>query len=287
MAATVSLPIYSIDDITRTYREVPGHIGTRRHIERYSENPDDIRDIALQGLDLSGVKSALDLGCGYGFFTEKLARRLQPGAEITGIDLVDEGCRDVFLNTVTQAGGSGRFLAAHADTIADMPDALFDIVYASYSLYFFPDLISDIARILKPHGFFLTITHSQESLREIIRFIPAACSSGLAITRLLRMFSAENGRSQLQEYFNSIEQLPYLNRLVFPHESIDDCCDYLSKKQGLLFKEVAQNTPQELDRTVNHFLMEIRQHVELNRCLAITKNDCVFRCRNPKRDKEQ
>jgi len=142
MAATVSAPIYSIDDITRTYRAVPDHQGTRRHIERYSENPDDIRDIALRGLDLSGVQSALDLGCGYGFFTEKLAPRLQPGAEITGIDLVDKGCRDVFLNTVSLAGASGRFIAAHADCITHMPSARFDIVYASYSLYFFPHLIA-------------------------------------------------------------------------------------------------------------------------------------------------
>ncbi len=282
MAATVSLPIYSIDDITRTYREVPDHLGTRRHIERYSENHEDIREIALQGLDLSGVKSALDLGCGYGFFTEKLARPLQPGAEITGIDLVDEGCRDVFLRTISEAGCTGRFIASHADCITDMPGALFDIVYASYSLYFFPHLISDIARILKPHGLFISITHSQESLREIIRFIPAARSRGLSITRLLRMFSAENGKSQLQEHFDSIEQLPYPNRLIFPHESIDDCCDYLSKKRGLLFKEVAQTRPQELDTTIQRFLKDIRQHAEQNRCLAITKNDCVFRCRNPK-----
>ena len=282
MAGAVPLPIYSIDEITRTYREVSDHMGTRRHIARYSENPDDIRDIALQGLDLSGVKSALDLGCGYGFFTEKLAGLLQPGTEITGIDLVDEGCRNVFLRTVSEAGCTGRFLASHADCITDMPDALFDCVYASYSLYFFPHLISDIARILKPHGLFITIAHSEESLREIIRFIPAACSSDLAISRLLRMFSAENGRSQLQEHFDSIEQLTYLNRLVFPYESIDDCCDYLSKKRGLLFKEVAQTNPQELDTTIERFLMDIRQHAELNRCLTITKNDCVFRCRNPK-----
>jgi len=112
--------------------------------------------------------------------------------------------------------------------------------------------------------------------------LTAARSRGLAITRLLRMFSAENGRSQLQEYFDSIEQLPYPNRLVFPHENIEDCCDYLSKKRELLFKEVAQTRPQELDTTIQRFLIDIRQHAEQNRCLAITKNDCVFRCRNPK-----
>jgi SAM-dependent methyltransferase len=163
-----------------------------------------------------------------------------------------------------------------------MPSVLFDIVCASYSLYFFPHLISDIARILKPGGLFIAITHSQKSLREIIRLIPAACSRQLAISRLLRLFSAENGTAQLRKHFALVERLPYPNRLVFPHESIEDCCDYLFKKRELLFKEIAGNRPRELDRAAKHFLETIRQHAEQQHSFTITKDDCVFRCRNPK-----
>lgn len=272
--------IYSPDEIARTYRRVPDHLETRRHIVRYSENQEDIRDVALGSLDLSGMRSALDLGCAYGFFTEKLARCLQPGADITGIDIVDEGCRELFLRAISKAGCAGRFIAAHADYITGMPSAAFDIVCASYSLYFFPHLIAEIARILKPEGLFITVTHSEDSLGEIIDFLPAH-PGGLAISRLLRTFSAENGQAQLKESFNSIECIPYPNRLVFRHEDIEDCCDYLAKKRDLLFKEVAYTSPDELDTAVNLFLSRIREHAHRNRVLTITKNDCIFRCRSP------
>ena len=50
---------------------------TRCLIARYSINRRDIREIALEKLDLSSFKDILDLGCAYGFFTERLAGRLK------------------------------------------------------------------------------------------------------------------------------------------------------------------------------------------------------------------
>lgn len=278
--------IYSVDDITRTYKAVPEHIGTRRYIQRYSENREDIRDVALRGLDLGGVLKALDLGCSYGFFTEKLVRYLGRKAHITGIDLVDEGNRASFLGILREAGLAGRFLAGRADHIRTMAEGSFDLVVASYSLYFFPHLIGDISRILKPEGVFIALTHTEDSLKELIRLLPLSRAGGPAhqepaISRLFRVFSMENGEERLIEHFRTVERIPYPNRLVFPYESIEDCYDYVSKKRHLIFKDFRDADPHGLDGIVNEFFERIENYAQQKKVLEITKDDCVFRCHDP------
>lgn len=284
--------IYSIDDIARTYKEVPDHIETRRHISRYSENPHDIREIALRGLDMKVVKTALDLGCAYGFFTEKLSEYLKKGSYITGIDIIDEGNRSSFLQILDNSGCEGRFVAGNAEYIQTMQSGSFDLIVASYSLYFFPHLIGEIARVLKPGGVFIALTHSEESLKEIIKLIPmpdnAMKGSGEAvrepaISRLLRVFSMENGEGQLKEYFGRVETISYSNKLIFPHEKIDDCFDYVSKKRDLLFKEVIDADPGGLEEAMKDFFSRIKEYALKSKVLEITKNDCIFRCYSPKK----
>jgi len=280
--------IYSTDDIAGTYTAVDEHIGKRRHIRRYSENRDDIRDVALRGLDVTGTVRALDLGCSYGFFTEKLVRCLGPQADITGIDLIDEGNRACFLRILRDAGSSGRFIAGKADLIKTMADGSFDLVAASYSLYFFPHLIGEISRILSRDGVFVALTHTEDSLKELIGLIPLPGSGEEvrrepAISRLFRVFSMENGEERLKDYFGTIERIPYPNRLVFPLEHIEDCYDYVLKKRTLMFKETLDTDPGRLDGIVEEFFRRVRASAREKRVLEITKDDCVFRCRDPLR----
>jgi len=281
--------LYSVEDIQKTYEAVRDHMETHRLISRYSINRQDIREIALEGLDLTGVEKALDLGCAYGFFTEKLAGRLKEGATVTGLDLVDEANRDPFLEVVDSIGYQGRFVAGNADLIGDMDSGSLDLVVASYSLYFFPHLIGEIARVLRPNGIFVAITHTESSLQEVIRLIPACIRSvGLeapgepAIGRLLRVFSLENGEAQLRGHFGRIERIPFENDLSFPQGDIDACIDYLGKKQNLLFKEVFDTNPKRIDEALSFFYRELRENAHRQGSVVITKDDCVFRCFDPR-----
>jgi len=280
--------LYSIEDIRKTYEAVPDHVETRRLISRYSVNREDIRESALGGLDLTGVEDALDLGCAYGFFTAKLARRLKKGATVTGLDLVDEANRDLFLAVVDSMGYRGRFVAGSADLIGEMASDSLDLVVASYSLYFFPHLIGEIARVLRPNGVFITITHTESSLQEVIRLIPGCIRSvGLevpeepAIGRLLRVFSLENGEAQLKGHFGRIEKIIFENDLSFPLDNIEACIDYLGKKQNLLFKEIFDTNPQRIDEALSCFYRELRESARRHGAVVITKDDCIFRCFAP------
>ena len=62
------------------------HAAVSALIRSRSTNLTDVRDAVLHGLDLSGARAVLDLGCGFGFMTEVVARRVAPDAEIVGVD---------------------------------------------------------------------------------------------------------------------------------------------------------------------------------------------------------
>jgi SAM-dependent methyltransferase len=281
--------LYSIEDIRKAYDAVQNHVRARQLITCYSVNREDIRDRALSGLDMTGVESVLDLGCAYGFFAEKLAGRLQEGASIEGIDLIDKTNRELFLNAVDLMGYRGRFTVGSADLIKNMAGNSFDLVAASYSLYFFPHLIGEIARILRPNGVFITITHSEFSLQEVIRFIPRCIRSiGLealgepAIRKLLQVFSLENGEKWLKGHFGKIEKIVFKNALSFPLDNEDDCIDYLEKKKNLLFKEIFETAPQRVEEVLSSFYHDIRESARERGTVVITKDDCVFRCFEPR-----
>ncbi len=78
-------------------------------IRRHSTNPIDVRDAVLADLDLGFARQVLDLGCGFGFMAEALARRVAPQAQIIGIDACAAN-EAPFLARVAATGRTGRFV---------------------------------------------------------------------------------------------------------------------------------------------------------------------------------
>lgn len=282
--------LYSRQDIRKTYELIQEHMRTKAIIREHALNRRDIREVALEGLDLSAVRRVLDLGCGYGFFTEKLQGRLHQGAHILGIDLVDRENRRVFLQTVKDIGYEGEFVRSRADIIRSMDESSFDMAIASYSLYFFPHLVGAIARVLSPEGVFVAVTHSKYSLREVTSFVPRCMErmgivppGEIMINRLFRAFSLEEGEEMLSPFFGRVERVIYENDLLFPLDRIGECIDYLDKKKHLIFKEVMENHPQKVGDMVSYFNDMVFAYAKEHGRIVLTKDDAVFRCFRPRR----
>ncbi|HOO70592.1 MAG TPA: class I SAM-dependent methyltransferase [Spirochaetota bacterium] len=280
--------MFSIEEIERTYEKVHDLLITRHIIKTYSINKSDIRDVALNALDLSGKLKILELGCGYGFFIEKLAGRIHPDAVIIGIDLVEKN-REPFLNSVAASGYKGEFIRGNASLINSMTNISFDLIIASYSLYFFPDLVDDISRLLSDDGIFIVLTHSKNSLQEALNFLPQCIQAigfdlphELMINRLFSSFSSENGRKKLGNHFNMIEKINYNNTLVFGIENIDDCIYYLVKKRNLIYKEILDIDHEVVVKLESLLAQRIYSHVATHGNISLNKDDAVFRCMMPK-----
>jgi SAM-dependent methyltransferase len=230
--------------------------------------------VALAGLELGAVRRVLDLGCGFGFLTARVMPRVARDAVVVGVDAC-EANRIPFVEAVTRAGRRAEFHAMKVEAQLPWADGSFDLVLASYSLYFFPAVLGEIARVLQPGGLFLTIAHSEGSFHSLYA-VAGVEGYQTPLYALLRRFSAENGREQLARHFRDVEQFEYRNYLQFAPEQVDDLRQYVRCKIPMLLPrcEPSEEPPRELEQRLAAMLGQGHPFV-------IEKDDAVFRCRRP------
>lgn len=216
-------------EITKSYADLEFHRTISTLIKKHSENKADIRAIAMGLIDWGRVGKMLDLGCGYGWFEEGLASRLE---FIHGVDYLEENGQS-FLKVAGAISERARFDKLLLPSRIDAPDQSFDFVLSAYSLYFFPGVLGEIKRLLKTDGVFMAITHSQKMMEEGQKFFDFK-----NLRKIIRNFSAENGRAILRQYFSDVKEFDYLNALVFTAESSDDLSRYIEFKREFISKDV-------------------------------------------------
>jgi SAM-dependent methyltransferase len=117
-------------------------------------------------LDRSSCTQVLDLGCGTGGDCLALARR---GLEVTGIDYSDVAV----LRAQEKARHEGLavvFLQADMTQPLPFAEGRFDAVMSNVAFHSFPDrllrsILNEVARILRPGGFFLFHVNSLEDMQ--------------------------------------------------------------------------------------------------------------------------
>jgi ubiquinone/menaquinone biosynthesis C-methylase UbiE len=100
---------------------------------------------------LSGPLRVLDLGCGTGEITRRLAQRY-PQADVLGVDILEANLERA--RASGDAGGRIRYAVGDAFAL-DGADAAFDLVvcrHMSQAVPDFPRVLAEIARVLRPGG---------------------------------------------------------------------------------------------------------------------------------------
>ena len=272
--------------IIEVFLDVEAHRLTADIIRRHSTNRKDIRELALEGLDLRHCRAILDLGCGFGFFTEALRGRVHPDACVKGVDIIED-YGPLYLGACRRAGLRGAFFHPDAGVhiIREYDARSFDLVLCSYALYFFPEIIPDISRVLRPEGLFISITHSPENMGELIgaardalRTKQMLSENTLPIERVIRRFSTENGRELLSPWFESIRAVDYPNTLVFSSADLQDLVGYFRFKSPFFLSGTGFPPA-----VVSELL---RQHLEgllrPGQPFRISKDDTVFIAAKPR-----
>ncbi|MBP7342437.1 MAG: class I SAM-dependent methyltransferase [Smithellaceae bacterium] len=270
--------------IRQVFRNVQKHRQIEQLIRRFSSAKEDIRLAALDRTDLSSCRTVLELGCAFGAFTEALKSRLHPEACITGLDIIAE-YGPFFREACARAGYPGRFSPAGVESIRKFPSASYDLILCSYALYFFVDMIPQIARILKKDGLFITITHDECNMQELIHLTRATLKEHgllgdnrlLPVESILRQFSAANGRERLGPYFGDIRALEFPNTLVFQPWEIYFFVDYYQFKSPFFLLDTGADK-RKMVRTLLHKLQDIGAG---RKVISMCKDDAIFLCRLP------
>jgi ADP-ribose pyrophosphatase YjhB (NUDIX family)/SAM-dependent methyltransferase len=275
-------------EIDQVYRDLDLHQAANCIVYGHSVNTEDIRDFALRGVDFSRVHNILDLGCGFGFSTLGFRGKLRPGTHIVGLD-IQETYQRPFLQACDSVGAIGEFHASDVAELATYPPHAFDLVFSCYSLYFFPGAVPDIARVLTDHGTLVAVTHSQETLAELIRLIPPTLESLgigvpeiLAIQKLLRTFSSETGESLLRPSFAEVKRQVFSNRLRFGPDELRHVEVYLTMKKRLLLKEVYEASPDSVGAALDRIMAALAKEAAASGAVEFQKDDAVFVCREPR-----
>ncbi len=257
------MPIFSDHDIEYSYYDSEAHLRVQRLITEHSTNKEDIRTIAFSDIDFSKVHRILDLGCAFGYSILGLNKRIQPGTQIVGFDL-QESYQKPYLDACRKIGANGEFHISDVAELATYPAHFFDLVISSFSMYFFPGSVENIAGVLKDDGVFVAITHSEDILRELIQHIPGVMEDMgvklpeiLCIQRLFQEFSCENGKELLHPFFAEITQKPFLNRLRFAQKELSKFIDYVEMKKHFFFKEAYEENPDTVTSVLDSVMAEI------------------------------
>ena len=226
-------------------------------IKSHSENPVEVREVIKEALDWKGIRSILDLGCGYGWFEEALGGRF---ALVAGIDTLEEN-RASFLKVARRISDEALFYRMHLPCPIPLDSSSFDLIVSCYSLYFFPESLPEIFRLLQPDGTAVIVTHSEAMLGEGEEFFRFR-----ELRRLIERFSAENGEGLLRNYFALVTSIDYSNYLIFDADDGEDLAAYIRFKGDFISRDA---DPEEVRERL---LQELRSRGSLR----FNKNDRIF-----------
>ncbi len=111
-------------------------------------------------LDLLGDvkgKAVLDVACGEGHFSRKLAEQVKGDIQITGID-ASKKLIDIAQKRNEAFSHSIKFLVGDASRLEGLSSNSFDVAICNMALMFikrYEDTIQEVARVLKPQGLFV------------------------------------------------------------------------------------------------------------------------------------
>lgn len=181
----------------------------------FSENQQGWFEWIYEQCEIRPGQKILELGCGDASLWRKNEERIPEELSVTLSDISDGIIRDA---RRAELGKDGRFQLEVMDAHhINAPDQSYDLVIADHVLFYCEDLAkvcSEVARVLKPGGIFISSTYGAAHMKEISELVQEFDDRiVLSADRLYEVFGKENGAGLLKQYFMEIQWCQYEDAL--------------------------------------------------------------------------
>ena len=220
----------------------------------------------LGALPLTPKMKVLDLACGDGFYTRRIAERLGPEGSVTGVDLnlayLDEARKEAARHP---GSASIDFVAASFDNLP-FQEETFDFVWCAQSLFSLPDpviVLQHLARVVRPGG--LVAVLENDTMHQVILPWPVHLELPLRAAEL-QALTAETrnpGKYYVGRRLPAVFARAGLEPLTMTTRAIDRQAPFGEAERTLLqnyLEEVAERVAPYLEVSL---LQELRRLVDL------------------------
>jgi ubiquinone/menaquinone biosynthesis C-methylase UbiE len=151
-------------------------------------------------------------------------------------------------------------------------DESFDIIIANHMLFYLKDresVFHEIKRVLKPGGTFICSTYGKEHMKEISELVKEYDQRiMLSNVNLYEIFGLDNGKKELEQYYDSVEMIRYNDYLKVNHA--EPLCDYIMSCHGNQLEYIKD------DKDFSRF---IERKLKNKGYIKITKDAGIFKIR--------
>ena len=191
----------------------PDNLNARLRLHaKYSTSPVGWFEWLHHQFNWTGVRDALDVGCGTGLFWSTLPRTLDDVRLVLG---------DISRSMIDLSMAAARQHVAHPlgveASVQNLPfeDSSFDLVIANHMIYHAPDpngAVREIRRVLRPGGLLVASTVGPSHLRELVEITRAIFPA--PPKRILGdVFGPVSGLAPLKQHFDNVEWRTYEDHL--------------------------------------------------------------------------
>jgi SAM-dependent methyltransferase len=197
-----------LDDPDVVSREYESEKGLRARASIYEGvSGPDAREIAFEAVREAAPRRVLEVGCGWGEFSERMATELH--ADVVAIDQSPRMVELTRERGVDACVGDVQALA--------FADESFDVAVANWMLYHVPDLdegLAELARVLRPGGRLVAATNSLDHLSELWALV------GRDRRDEPSRFFSEDAEERLRPHFTSIERRDITSSVTFADREV-------------------------------------------------------------------
>ncbi|UWU19475.1 class I SAM-dependent methyltransferase (plasmid) [Rhizobium sullae] len=265
-------------------------LGTQQTIQnQFRFNPRPLIDHIIDCLALSGTEKLLDMGCGNGFILRDVVTRLRNGGSVTAIDIAPAMLKLAQAN-VNTAWVPVQFVEDDVTKLDPEKYGQFDRVMVNFLFHYITDpeaLIGKLRRLVRLGGKLTVAIEAHNSMSKMYSLhfdgmqkagFPTEFINALPKGRRGKMV-LENAERYLAASFDHVEEVPYIDKLVFP--AVDDYMRFYSDGHG--YCGVKSNAGDWLtDEMTTSLISFVRSSVEADiaktGAFVLEKKNSVFVC---------